>query len=300
MTVTETETNRDATASARATLRRGKPEDAQDCGRIIYEAFKSIADQHNFAPDFPSVERAISVASALLSHPRFYAVMAEFDGKIVGSNFLDERSAIAGIGPITVDPSQMNRTIGRQLMLDVMHRAASQNFPGVRLVQIAYHYRSLSLYTKLGFDTRETLSAMYGQTLNLKIPGYPVRKVIATDVEACNRLCRAIHGHDRDGDLRDAIAQGTANVVEHLGRISGYATGIGWSGHAIGETNEDLEALIGAAPMFQAPGFLVPTRNGELMRWCLGKKLHIATQATLMTIGLYNEPVGRYLPSIFY
>ena len=110
-------------------------------------------------------------------------------------------------------------------------------------------------------------SAMYGQTLNLKIPGYQVRKAIATDVEACNRLCRAIHGHDRDGDLRDAIAQGTANVVEHLGRISGYATGIGWSGHAIGETNQDLEALIAAAPMFQAPGFLVPTRNGELMRW---------------------------------
>ena len=124
--------------------------------------------------------------------------------------------------------------------------------------------------------------------------------MIAADVEACNRLCRAIHGHDRDGDLRDAIAQGTANMVEHLGRISGYATGIGWSGHAIGETNQDLEALIGAAPMFQAPGFLVPTRNGELMRWCLGKGLRVATQATLMTIGLYNEPVGRYLPSIFY
>jgi hypothetical protein len=44
----------------------------------------------------------------------------------------------------------------------------------------------------------------------------------------------------------------------------------------------------------------VPTRNGELMRWCLGKDLRIATQATLMTIGLYNEPVGRYLPSIRY
>ena len=300
MTVTETETNRDATASARATLRRGKPEDAQDCGRIIYEAFKSIADQHNFAPDLTTVESGAGVASALLSHPRFYSVVAEMDGKIVGSNFLDERSLIASIGPITVDPSVMNRAIGRQLMIDVMHRAASQNFPGVRLVQIAYHYRSLSLYTKLGFDTRETLSAMHGQTLDLKIPGYSVRKATATDVEACDRLCRAIHGHDRDGELRDAIAQGTANVVEHLGRISGCATGVGWASHAIGETNEDLKALIGAAPTFQAPGFLVPTRNGELMRWCLAKDLRIATQATLMTIGLYNEPVGRYLPSIRY
>jgi GNAT superfamily N-acetyltransferase len=294
MPLTETTTNRDAIASARATLRRGKPEDAQHCGRIIYEAFKAIADQHHFAPDFASVEIGTGVASALLSHPRFYSVVAEIDGKVVGSNFLDERSVIA------VDPSVMNRAIGRQLMIDVMDRAASQNLAGVRLVQIAYHYRSLSLYTKLGFDTREPLSAMHGQTLDLKIPGFSVRTATATDVEACDRLCRAVHGHDRDGELRDAIAQGTANVVEHLGRISGYATGIGWASHAIGESNEDLKALIGAAPTFQAPGFLVPTRNGELMRWCLAKDLRIATQATLMTIGLYNEPVGRYLPSITY
>jgi len=298
MTLTETATARGAVTSAK--LRRGKPEDAQDCGRIIYEAFKSIADQHNFTPDFPSVESTSDLASALLSHPRFYTVVAEIDGKIVGSNFLDERSTIAGIGPITVDPSVMNRTIGRQLMLDVMNRAASQNFPGVRLVQIAYHYRSLSLYTKLGFDTRETLSAMNGQTRNLSIPGHAVRKAIAADVEVCDRLCRSIHGHDRDGELRDAIAQGTANVVEHLGRVSGYATSIGWAGHAVGETNEDLKALIAAAPVFQGPGFLVPTRNGDLMRWCLGKNLRIATQATLMTTGLYSEPMGPYLPSILY
>jgi predicted N-acetyltransferase YhbS len=281
-------------------FRRGTPGDTQECGRIIYEAFKSIADQHNFSPDFPSIESATSVASALLANPRFYSVVAEVDGRVVGSNFLDERSVIAGIGPITVDPSAMDRSIGRQLMLDVMHRAASQKFPGLRLVQIAYHYRSLSLYTKLGFDTRETLSAMQGRTLGLTIPGYAVREATTADVEACDRLCRAIHGHDRSGELRDAIQQGTANVVEHLGRISGYATGIGWPSHAIGEANDDLKALIGAAPTFFAPGFLVPSRNGELMRWCLANGLRIVTQATLMTIGLYNEPVGGYLPSILY
>lgn len=293
-------TAKNSGAIANVALRRGTPADAKDCGRIIYEAFKSIADQHNFAPDFPSVEAATGLASALLSHPKFYAVVAEMDSEIVGSNFMDERSVIAGIGPITVDPSVMNRTIGRRLMLHVMERASREKFPGVRLVQIAYHYRSLSLYTKLGFDTRETLSAMYGPTLNVAIPEHTVRAATGVDVDACDRLCRSIHGHDRHGELRDAIAQGTANVVEHLGDISGYSTGIGWGSHAIGQTNEDLKALIAAAPDFQAPGFLVPTRNGELMRWCLDKGLRIATQATLMTAGLYNEPMGRYLPSILY
>ncbi|HEX2647714.1 MAG TPA: GNAT family N-acetyltransferase [Candidatus Dormibacteraeota bacterium] len=281
-------------------LRRARPDDAAECGRIMYEAFKSIADQHNFAPDFSSRDEGVAVAVALIAHPRYYSVVAELDGKIAGSNFMDERSTIAGIGPITVDPSVMNRTIGRRLMLDVMERARGQKFPGVRLVQIAYHYRSLSLYTKLGFDTRETLSAMFGPTLERSTPGYPVRPATERDVEQCDRLCHAIHGHDRDGELRDAVATGEARVVEHLGHISGYATWIGWAGHAVGETNEDLKALIAAATTFQRPGFLVPTRNGDLMRWCLDNGLRIASQATLMTVGLYNEPGGRWLPSILY
>jgi predicted N-acetyltransferase YhbS len=281
-------------------LRPGTIEDAKECGRIDYEAFKSIADQHNFPPDFPSVEVATEIVTMLLSHPGFYSVVAELDGKIAGSNFLDERSAIAGIGPISVDPPVMNGTIGRQLMQAVVDRATQRRFPGVRLVQIAWHYRSLSLYTKLGFDTRETLSAMQGKPLALKIPGYEVRPAREEDLSACNQLCLRVHGHDRGGELLDAIRQGTANVVERLGRITGYSTGIGWFHHAIAETNDDLQALIGAAPAFLGPGFLVPSRNGELFRWCLSQGLRVVSQATLMTMGLYNEPVGAYLPSILY
>jgi hypothetical protein len=82
----------------------GTVANARECGRIRYEAFKSIAEQHNFAPDFPSVDVATDVVTMLLSNPRFYSVVAELDGGIVGCNFLEERSAIAGIGPVSVDP----------------------------------------------------------------------------------------------------------------------------------------------------------------------------------------------------
>ena len=281
-------------------LRPGTIDDAKECGRILYAAFKSIADQHNFPPDFPSMEVATGVTTMLLSHPGFYAVVAELDGQIIGSNFLDERSVIAGIGPISVDPPVMNRTLGRQLMQAVMDRATERRFPGVRLVQIAWHYRSLALYTKLGFDTRETLSALQGTPLALRIPGYDVRPAGADDLAACNQLCLRVHGHHRGGDLLDAIQQSMAHVVERQGRITGYSTGIGWFHHAVAETNDDLQALIGVAPAFLGPGFLVPSRNGELFRWCLNQGLRVVAQATLMTIGLYNEPTGVYLPSILY
>jgi GNAT superfamily N-acetyltransferase len=282
------------------TLRRGEIEDAQSCGEISYRAFKAISEQHNFPPDFPSQEVAISVLTGLLSHPGFHSVVAELDGRIVGSNFLDERSTIAGLGPITVDPAVQNRAIGRQLMQWALERVRERRFPGVRLLQATYHNRSLSLYTRLGFVAREPISTMQGSPLGVQIAGYKVRVANELDVDACNRVCRKVHGHDRAGELVDSITQKNAMVVEHEGRITGYTTSIAFFGHAVGETNEDLKALIGAATEFGGPGFLLPTRNTELFRWCLERGLRVTQPMTLMSMGLYNEPAGAFLPSVLY
>jgi predicted N-acetyltransferase YhbS len=281
-------------------LRSGTPADAEVIGTICYNAFKTISQAHGFPPDFPAPEVAIDVLTRMLANPKFYSVVAELDGRIVGSNFLDERNTIAGVGPITVDPTVQNRAIGRRLMDSVHERAADRNFAGVRLIQAGFHTRSLSLYTKLGYDVREHLACIQGNALGISVDGHVVRPATEEDVDACNRLCTRVHGHDRGGELRDAIAQGSANVVEHEGGITGYATIIGFFGHAVGETNKDIKALIGAAKEFAGPGFLLPTRNGELFRWCLNNGLRIAQPMTLMSKGLYNEPAGAFLPSILY
>jgi len=282
------------------TLREGSLEDAELCGRICYQAFKAIADQHYFPPDFPSPEIATGLLSGLFLHPNIYSVVAELDGHVVASNFLWETGPIAGVGPITVSPAVQNEQIGRRLMEHVMERARQRGFAGIRLVQAAYHNRSLSLYTKLGFEAREPLSVLQGSAIGLDIPGYTVRAARVEDIEACNRLYRYIHGHIREQELYDAIQQGTATVVERAGRLTGYATSIGFLGYAVGESNDDLKALIGAAASFPGPGFLLPTRNGELFRWCLEKGLRVVQPMTLMSWGLYNEPMGAFLPSVIY
>jgi len=282
------------------TLRPGTPNDAEACGVICYEAFKRISEQHNFPPDFPSPEPAIGLLSQLLAGPDVYSVVAERDGKVVGSNFLWEKAIIAGVGPITIDPAAQDKAIGRRLMEAVLRRAEERRFAGVRLVQAAYHNRSLSLYTKLGFDTREPLSLVNGPALDLKILGYAVRPATERDLSACNRLSFAVHGYERSAELQDAIIQGTASVVEHDGRLTGYTTAIGFISHAVGKSNEDLKALIGAATEFFGPGFLLPTRNSDLLRWCLAHGLRVVQPMTLMSTGLYNEPRGAFLPSIIY
>jgi GNAT superfamily N-acetyltransferase len=281
-------------------VRKATPEDAAVCGRICYEAFTKISTDHAFPPDFPSVEVAIGVLSMMFAHPGFYCVVAESGGQILGSNCLDERSAIAGVGPITIDPEVQNKGVGRALMEAVLARSAERGFKGTRLLQAAFHNRSLSLYTKLGFDTREPISTMQGPAIKAPTPGYNVRPANMSDLEECDRLCRSVHGHDRGGELRDAIEQRTAVVAERESRVVAYATMIGFFGHMVGETNSDVQALIASADAFLGPGILVPTRNAGLFRWCLENGLRVVQPMTLMTVGFYNEPAGAYLPSILY
>ena len=281
-------------------LRPGTPKDAAVCGRICFEAFKAIDDEHNFPWDFPSAEVATGLLTMMLSNPGFYSVVAEQEGNVVGINFLDERGPIAGVGPITVDPASQNQTIGRRLMSAVLDRANDRHAAGIRLLQSAFNNRSLCLYTKLGFETRETISKINGAPLGLKFPGYDLRPARPSDVAACNALCEKVHGHHRGGELDDAITAGTARVVEHLGEITAYATEVAFFAHAVAETNHGMKALISAAPGFPVGGFLVPTRNGDLFRWSLENGLRLVHQMTLMTIGLYNEPAGAYLPSVLY
>jgi predicted N-acetyltransferase YhbS len=281
-------------------LRAAVAGDAEACGAICFNAFKSIAAQHNFPPEMPSLEVSIGALSMFIQRSDVFSVVAEQHGRLVGSNFLWETCSIAGVGPITVDPAAQNSGAGRRLMEAVLHHSDTRGSAGVRLVQSAYHSRSLALYTRLGFDPRAALSVINGPPLGMTIPGHAVRGAVSSDVEACSRVCESVHGHARRGELEEAIGQGTASVVEHGGRITGYSTLFGYFGHAVAETNTDMKAMIGAATGIMGIGFLLPTTNADLLRWCLERGLKIVQPMTLMSRGLYNEPAGAWLPSIVF
>jgi GNAT superfamily N-acetyltransferase len=281
-------------------MRPPTADDAAELGRICFEAFRAIAARHNFPPDFPSPEVAAGLMSMLISHAGIYGVVAEKDGRLLGSNFLDERSEIAGVGPITIDPGSQDAGVGRRLMENVMSRAAEQRFPGVRLLQTAYHTRSLSLYAKLGFEVRDVLATMQGEAIGESLPGHLVRAAQEGDIQECSRLCVVAHGHDRAGELRDAVMQGAAQVVESDGEIVGYTTGVAFFGHSVAATNDALKALIAAAPEFGGPGFLLPARNTEVFNWCTQRGLRVVQLMTLMTHGVYQTPKRPFLASVLY
>lgn len=236
----------------------------------------------------------------MFSSPGLHCVVAQSDGQILGSNCMDERSVIFGVGPITIDPAAQNRGVGRKLMQAVIERARQRGAAGVRLVQTAFHNRSLSLYASLGFEVREPLACMQGSANQRSIAGCSVRPATPADEDACNALSRRIHGFDRGVELSQAVRQGTALVSERGGRVTGYTTHLAFFGHSTAETNTDLQALIASADSFAGPGILVPSRNSALFQWCLQNGLRIVQPMTLMSMGLYNEPAGAWLPSIIY
>jgi GNAT superfamily N-acetyltransferase len=291
-------------------VRPAKPEDAPRCGQICYDAFNTISSRHGFACDLPGPEAANGLLSMLFSHPAFYCVVAETGGRIIGSNCLDERSVVAGVGPITIDPEVQNRGVGRRLMRAVMDRASGERAggdpasgggsAGIRLVQAAFHNRSLSLYSGLGFEVREPLACMQGRTQQRSIPGCPIRPAHPQDLDACCALSRRVHGFDRSRELAEAITQGTAIVAERETRITGYASELAFFGHAVAETNLDLKALIASVDSFGGPGILVPSRNSALFQWCLANRLRVVQPMTLMSVGLYNDPAGAWLPSVTF
>jgi GNAT superfamily N-acetyltransferase len=281
-------------------VRPARPEDGAACGSICYNAFSSLNAAHGFPLDFPSPEVAIGLLSMLFASPGHYCVVAELEGRIVGSNCLDERSTIAGVGPISIDTGVQNLRIGRTLMQAVIDHAHERGAAGIRLVQAAFHNRSLSLYTSLGFDIREPLCCVQGKTFERTVPACSVRPPLTADLEACNALSRRVHGFDRGVELAQATGQGTAVVVERAGRITGYASSLSFFGHAAAETNFDMQAMMASAESFAGSGILVPSRNSGLLRWCLANGLKVVQPMTLMSMGLYNEPAGAWYPSVLY
>jgi predicted N-acetyltransferase YhbS len=282
------------------TLREARTEDIPVCSEICSEAFTAISKKHGFPSDVPNAEVGAMMLTPMTEHPGFYGVVGELEGKVVGSNFLDERGEIVGLGPITVSVAGQNSGVGRLLMQHCLDRCEARQVQGVRLLQAAYHNRSLALYTRLGFDVQDVLSTLQGPAINRQIEGHVVRQMAPKDLSACCALYDRAHGHGRRNELDDAIQAGTATLVEQQGSVRGYFSSFGIGGFAVAETNEAIKALLGHASEFSGAGVLVPSGNGELMRWCMENGLKVVEQMTIMTKGFYQRPALPYLPSIFY
>jgi len=287
-------------------LRQPVAADADAVARLIFAAFSTFHDKHQMPRDFESLDAAIGLTQAWMNHPKVWGVLAERDGRVVGCNFLDERCDAKGVGPVCVDPTEQGGGIGRKVMLAVMERARAINAKSVRLVQEAYNTKSMPLYASVGFDVKEPLAVMIGTPTGKPSAGTNIRQMTEADLPACAALCRAMHGIDRTGELRDAIEHFNPFVLERGGRLVAYVSTPNFflMNHGVAETPPDMkDLLLGVAAQTGRPiGLQVPTRNAEFFRWCISQKLRMSKPTTLMTSGEYHEPAAEtwWFPSILY
>lgn len=284
-------------------IRSIRQDDAEMCGKIGFQAHKAISSAHGYPSEQPSLEFAVGMIRTLLANPNSWGALAERDGQILGSIFLHlfPASPVAAIGPLTVDPSAQGG-VGRALMEASLTEARKRSYDQVRLVQSPSHLRSFVLYTKCGFILREPLFLMRGNPVpSIVGKKHDVRAARSEDISACNEICISVHGFSREIELRQAIDQQVASVnIDNTGNITGYAAGIGWLGHAVAKTNEVLKSLVANASAIIGPGFFVPGRNSDLLRWLLDAGFRMVWPANLMTVGNYQDPTAPFLPSIAY
>jgi predicted N-acetyltransferase YhbS len=290
-----------AAGSQQLSLREAEPGDLEACARICFEAFGEIHDHHRFPRDFPVPEAATGMLQAWISHPAVWGVVAEIDGRIVGSNFLDERDPIQGVGPITIDPNTQNAGVGRKLMEAVLERGEGAR--GIRLVQDGFHMRSLALYASLGFDVTASCVVMSGRPRGEPVDGVEVRPLAEDDLAECEALCEKVHGFGRTGALRDSIQASAPFAALRDGRLVAYASTVNFwpMAHGVAETEDDMRALLlGAAVLVDAPiALLVPLRS-PLFGWCLESGLRGIKPMNVMSRGEYQEPRGSWFPSVLY
>jgi GNAT superfamily N-acetyltransferase len=284
-------------------IRSIRQADVETCGKIGFQAHKAISSAHGYPSEQPSIEFAVGMIKTLLANPNSWGALAERDSQILGSIFLHvfPSSPVAAIGPLTVEPSAEGG-VGRALMEASLVEARKRGYEQVRLVQSPSHLRSFVLYTKCGFTLREPLFLMHGNPVpSILGKKHDVRAARSEDISACNKICISIHGFSREMELRQAIDQRVATVnIDNGGNIAGYAAGLGFLGHAVAKTNEVLKALVANASAILGPGFFVPGRNSDLLRWLLDVGFRIVWPANLMTVGNYQDPTAPFLPSIAY
>jgi predicted N-acetyltransferase YhbS len=277
------------------------PEHASELGRICYEAFKDIADRHNFPPDFPSAGIGRAVISMMIQREDVYGVAALNNGDVAGSNFLLTADEVAGVGPITVEVSLQGDGIGRALMEAVIDHARQERIEMVRLCQDAFNTTSMSLYGALGFDMKEPLALM--QPAPADVVDASVRPVEEGDLQDIEELSRRFYKVSRRNEVASAIGSPFAYVLrEREGRVVGYYTQ-GMLGHGVAETEDDMLVMVMQAARALPPGqarCFCPLTDGNLFRRFLAAGFRTVKPMNLMTMGPYERPEGVWVPSVLF
>jgi GNAT superfamily N-acetyltransferase len=267
--------------------------------QICHEAFSALHDRFGIERDIPNAEVGGMIISQTVKRPDYTGVMAVLDGRVVGSNFLLHADEVAGVGPITVDPGVQAKGIGKALMQWVIDEARRREIRQVRLFQEGLNTTSLSLYTALGFDWRDSAALMQAPPAAAEDP--TIRPLGPDDLGAVAELSRKGYGFSRAADAAQLLEWQVPGFLRVRDGVPvGYLFGTLF-GHAGAETDEDLLALAGEAARHLPPPvarYICPMARPVLYRKALAAGHRTLKLLSYMSLGDFVAPTGSHFPSI--
>jgi predicted N-acetyltransferase YhbS len=170
------------------------------------------------------------------TQPECRPVIAEIDGRLVGTGVGTANGRVGWVGTIWVDPDHRGAGLGRALTQAVIDRLEAS---GCRTLVLVATDQGLPLYERMGFElqTRYRILEAPGLDATTDAPDAAVRAFGTADLPAVLDLDRAATGEDREHAVRRFASPGTAKVLEVAGAIRGFVIRAPWGGGATAATN---------------------------------------------------------------
>ncbi|MEX2237075.1 MAG: GNAT family N-acetyltransferase [Dehalococcoidia bacterium] len=277
------------------------PADNDEAGRILFEAFKDIADKHGFPPEFQSVHRARR-AIAFLGSIEQSATFASRAPWLQGLTVMATLDEVAGIGPVAVDIGSQGLGIGRSLMVAALDEAERRGHTKVRLIQDAFNVTSLSLYASLGFQVVEPMVTVRSPAIVEPIAG--LKQAGAGDAASLGALYQRLTSIQRDAEIEMLLERAGGLLIERDGEIRGFVLGFSPDAITFGaaEDNATLLDLAGAWAAGAAPAaqWNLPTRHPGLLEDAIKAGARVIKPGNLMVLGPYEPPSAPHMISYWY
>lgn len=191
-------------------------EEADRIMRLAFGTFLGLPDPMKFMGD------ADYVRTRYRADPSA-ALVAEIDGRIVGSNFALDWGSVGIFGPLTVHPDFWDKGVAKQLLDKTMKIFQKWNTEHIGLFTFAHSSKHVHLYQKFGFWPRYLTAVMSkqigsvnhssGDTFQIRYsetPSNEKEKVI----EECHRLTDAIYrGLDLGREITPVDKQGLGDTI---------------------------------------------------------------------------------------
>jgi len=187
------------------------------------------------------------------TQPECHPVVAEADGRVVGTGVGTANGTVGWVGTIWVEPAFRGAGLGRALTQEVIDGLEAA---GCRTLLLVATDEGLPLYERMGFALQTRYRILEASGVRAGAAGETrVRAFEARNLETMLELDRLATGEDRGHVIRRFAAADSTKVLEVDGAVRGYVVRAPWGGGAtVASSPADALKILDSRRRASGPG----------------------------------------------